>query len=129
MGISRRAAAIAAAGMVLSQPTSSTIASRQCPVTASSIESAMVSRDTSDARMPSLPIAMPSVTAMVLNSIGVPPAAVTRNTGRRNCRCSMIPAGLSGKCSRTNSHSLLSETRPLPWVSTRTLTGSETPIA
>src|SRR5690242_14672193 len=73
--MSSRAAAIAAAGMVLSQPTSSTIASRQWPRTASSIESAIVSRETSEARMPSLPIAMPSVTAIVLNSIGVPPPA------------------------------------------------------
>ena len=39
--------------MVLSQPTSSTIASRQWPLTASSIESAMVSREASEARMPS----------------------------------------------------------------------------
>ena len=46
-------------------------------VIVTAIESAMVSRDASDARMPSLPIAMPSVTAIVLNSIGVPPAACT----------------------------------------------------
>src|SRR5687768_6356068 len=77
VGRSRRAAAIAAAGMVLSQPTSITTASRQWPETASSMESAMVSREASDARMPSLPIAMPSVTAMVLNSTGVPPPAIT----------------------------------------------------
>src|SRR3546814_3307852 len=35
----------------------------------------MVSRDGSEQRMPSLPMAMPSVTVMVLNSTGVPPAA------------------------------------------------------
>ena len=71
-----RPSAIAAAGMVLSQPTSTTSASRQWPVTASSIESAITSREGSEARMPVVPIAMPSVTAMVLNSTGVPPAAL-----------------------------------------------------
>ena len=35
----------------------------------------MVSRLTSEAFMPSVPIAIPSVTEIVLNSIGVPPAA------------------------------------------------------
>ena len=37
----------------------------------------MTSRETSEPRMPSVPIVMPSETAMVLNSIGVPPAART----------------------------------------------------
>src|SRR5206468_7805710 len=41
----------------------------------SSIESAITSRLTSDARMPSVPMVSPSLIAMVLNSIGVPPAA------------------------------------------------------
>ena len=41
----------------------------------SSIESAMTSRLTSDAFMPSVPIDTPSLTETVLNSIGVPPAA------------------------------------------------------
>ena len=35
----------------------------------------MTSRLTSDPRMPSVPIATPSETEMVLNSIGVPPAS------------------------------------------------------
>jgi hypothetical protein len=39
--------------------------------------SAITSRDTSDERMPSWPMAMPSVTVMVQNSRGVPPAALT----------------------------------------------------
>ena len=46
-----------------------------CPRATSSIESAITSRDTSDARMPSVPIETPSDTAIVLNSIGVPPAS------------------------------------------------------
>ena len=45
------------------------------PRATSSIESAITSRDTSEARMPSVPIETPSETAIVLNSIGVPPAS------------------------------------------------------
>ncbi len=43
----------------------------------SSIESAITSRDTSDDFMPWWPMAMPSVTVMVQNSRGVPPASFT----------------------------------------------------
>ena len=43
----------------------------------SSTESAIQSRLMSEAFMPSVPMAMPSVTEMVLNSIGVPPLART----------------------------------------------------
>ena len=43
----------------------------------SSTESAMTSRDGSEDFMPSCPMAMPSVTVMVQNSRGVPPAAAT----------------------------------------------------
>jgi hypothetical protein len=43
----------------------------------SSTESAMTSRDGSEDFMPSWPIAMPSVTVMVQNSRGVPPAEAT----------------------------------------------------
>ena len=73
--MSRRASAIAAAGMVLSHPTRTTSASKRLPRATSSIESAMTSRLTSDARMPAEPIVMPSEMETVLNSIGVPPAA------------------------------------------------------
>src|SRR3954447_12764864 len=72
--MSRRASAITAAGIVLSQPTTHTSPSKRCPRATSSIESAISSRETSDARIPSLPIDTPSETAIVLNSIGVPPA-------------------------------------------------------
>jgi hypothetical protein len=64
-----------AAGMVLSQPTRQTSPSKRWPRATSSIESAITSRETSEARMPSVPIETPSETATVLNSIGVPPAA------------------------------------------------------
>ena len=43
----------------------------------SSTESAMISRLTREAFMPSWPMAMPSVTVMVANSRGVPRAAAT----------------------------------------------------
>ena len=62
-------------GMVLSQPTSTTIPSKRLPRATSSIESATTSRLTSDAFMPALPIVMPSEIETVLNSSGVPPAA------------------------------------------------------
>src|SRR4029079_9317625 len=71
----RRASAIAAAGMVLSHPTRTTTASNRFPRETSSIESAITSRLTSDARMPADPIVIPSEMETVLNSIGVPPAA------------------------------------------------------
>src|SRR5579871_222076 len=70
-----RASAMAAAGMVLSQPTTQTTASNNWPRQTSSIESATTSRLTSEAFMPSVPIVSPSLMAMVLNSMGVPPAA------------------------------------------------------
>ena len=73
--MSMRASAIAAAGIVLSQPTRQTSPSRWCERVASSIESAMTSRLTSEPRMPSTPIVTPSETEIVLNSIGVPPAS------------------------------------------------------
>ena len=72
--MSRRASAITAAGIVLSQPTRQTSPSKRCPRVTSSIESAITSRETSEARMPAVPIVTPSETAIVLNSSGVPPA-------------------------------------------------------
>jgi hypothetical protein len=66
---------MAAPGMVLSQPTSATTPSKQWPRPTSSIESAMTSLETSEAFIPSLPMVTPSLMAMVLHSIGVPPAA------------------------------------------------------
>ena len=61
---------MAAAGMVLSQPTMQTTPSSWCPSIASSIESATTSRLISEAFMPAVPIEMPSVTTMVLKSTG-----------------------------------------------------------
>src|SRR6476646_3635615 len=66
-----------AAGLVLSQATRQTSPSRRWPRATSSIESAITSRETSDARMPSVPMETPSEIAIVLNSSGVPPASRT----------------------------------------------------
>src|SRR4051794_30322289 len=71
----RRASPIAAPGSVLSQPTMQTSPSKRWPAQTSSIESAITSREISDARIPSVPIETPSETEIVLNSIGVPPAS------------------------------------------------------
>ena len=75
--MSRRPTAIAPPGFVLSQATSWTRPSKRWPRATSSIESAITSRETSEARMPDVPIETPSETAIVLNSIGVPPASRT----------------------------------------------------
>ena len=71
----RRAAAINMPGRLLSQPAKVTSASSRSACITHSTESAMISRDTSEARMPSWPIEMPSLTAIVTNSIGKPPAS------------------------------------------------------
>ena len=63
------------AGIVLSQPEMPTKPSKRWPRTTSSTESAIVSRLMSEAFIPSVPIEIPSVTLIELNSIGVPPAA------------------------------------------------------
>jgi hypothetical protein len=67
--------AIADPGPVLSQPKMQTTPSNRWPRETSSIESATTSRLISDAFIPSVPIVTPSLMEIVLNSIGVPPAA------------------------------------------------------
>ena len=73
--------------MVLSQPTMETMASNMWPRPTSSMESAMTSRLTRLAFIPSVPMVMPSQMAMVFSSIGVPPASrmpsLTRSARRR----------------------------------------------
>ena len=63
--------------MVLSQPLTAITASNMCALQTSSIESAITSRLGSDARMPAVPIVIPSEIAIVFSSIGVPPASRT----------------------------------------------------
>ena len=57
-------------GSDLSQPASVTMPSKRSACITVSTESAMTSRLTSEARMPSWPMEMPSETATVTNSIG-----------------------------------------------------------
>src|SRR5437867_5741471 len=83
-------------GIVLSQPTSTTSASNMCPRATSSIESAITSRETSEVFMPSVPMVMPSLIAMVLNSMGVPPAS---RTPRFTCSASRRRLKLHGMVS------------------------------
>jgi len=69
-------------GRDLSQPAKLTRASRRSACIIVSTESAITSRLTSDARIPSWPMEMPSLTAMVVNSSGKPPAAFTPSLAR-----------------------------------------------
>ena len=55
----------------------------------------MTSRLTSEARMPSWPMEMPSDTAMVVNSIGKPPAARTPSLARLARRSSGMLQGVT----------------------------------
>ena len=73
LGMFRRAMAMTQPGMFLSQPPTVTSPSIRCPKATVSMESAMTSRLTSDAFMPSVPMLMPSLTVMVPNWKGVPP--------------------------------------------------------
>ena len=57
-----RASAIIAPGMFLSQPPTQSTPSMHCPITATSIASAITSRETSEYFIPSVPMPMPSVT-------------------------------------------------------------------
>jgi len=74
-GISRRIAAINMPGVILSQLEIQTMASAQWALTIYSTESAIKSREGNEYSMPSCPIAIPSSTAMVLNSLATPPEA------------------------------------------------------
>src|SRR5690606_7846533 len=74
-GIFSRRAAINMPGVILSQLEIQTIASAQWPLTIYSTESAMISRDGRLYNIPPWPMAMPSSTAMVLNSLAMPPAS------------------------------------------------------
>ena len=82
-------------GRLLSQPASVTIASSRSACMTTSTESAMISRDTNDARMPSWPMEMPSDTAIVMNSIGNAPAARTPSLARLAKRSSGMLQGVT----------------------------------
>ena len=74
-GMLSRRAAMSIPGVILSQFDMHTSASAVCALTMYSTESAMTSREGSEYSMPEWPIAMPSSTAMVLNSRPTPPAS------------------------------------------------------
>ncbi len=83
--------AISMPGVILSQFEMQIMASAQCAFTMYSTESAISSRLGSEYSMPPWPMAMPSSTAIVLNSRGIAPAAriasaTTWPTSRR-CTC------------------------------------------
>ena len=73
----RRAIAIIIPGIDLSQPPVATSPSRRSAWITVSTESAITSRLTSEARIPSWPMEMPSDTVIVPNSRPTPPAART----------------------------------------------------
>src|SRR5580692_5372636 len=75
-------------GSDLSHPARVTMASKLSACMTHSTESAMTSRETSEARMPSWPIEMPSETAIVTNSKGTPPASRTATLVRLASRSS-----------------------------------------
>jgi len=70
LATSSRAAAINMPGIDLSQPARPTTPSRRSAKMTVSTESQITSRLTSEARMPSWPIEMPSETVIVPNSSG-----------------------------------------------------------
>ena len=82
-------------GRLLSQPAKVTMPSKRSACITVSTESAMTSRLTSEARMPSWPIEMPSDTAMVVNSIGNPPASRTPTFERLASRSSGMLQGVT----------------------------------
>ncbi len=88
-GMFRRSAAISMPGVILSQLEMHTSASAQCALTMYSTASAMISRLGSEYSMPSWPIAIPSSTAIVLNSLATPPTfSISRATSwPRSFRC------------------------------------------
>ena len=91
VGMFSRMVAISIPGVILSQFEMQIIASAQCALTMYSTESAISSRLGSEYSMPPCPMAIPSSTAIVLNSRGIAPAsrtaaATTWPTSRR-CTC------------------------------------------
>ena len=89
VGIFRRIAAISIPGVILSQLEMHTSASAQWALTIYSTLSAIKSRLGSEYSIPLCPMAMPSSTAMVLNSLAIAPAfSISRATScPMLCRC------------------------------------------
>ncbi len=82
----------------------------------SSIESAITSRETSDDFMPWWPMAMPSVTVMVQNSRGVPPASSTPALADWAWRMSAMLQGAASfqhETTPTNGRLIWASVRPI----------------
>ena len=82
VGTLHRTAAISIPGTILSQVPTQTSPSKRWLWTITSIESAMFSREGSEYRIPSWPIAIPSQTPITPNSNGTPPPAATPSRTR-----------------------------------------------
>ena len=94
-GMFKRSAAISMPGVILSQLEMHTSASAQCAFAMYSTASAISSREGSEYSMPSWPIAMPSSTAIVLNSLATPPT-------RSISRATSCPMSFKCTCPGTN---------------------------
>jgi hypothetical protein len=81
-GTLRRAMAIIAPGMFLSQPPMAKRPSMLWPLTTVSMESAITSRDTREYFIPSVPMEMPSLMVMVPKTWGMQPAALRAASAR-----------------------------------------------
>ena len=77
VGMFTRSAPMSMPGTILSQFGTQMSASKQCARATVSTLSAISSRLGREYFMPACAIAMPSQTAIVLNSIGTPPASIT----------------------------------------------------
>ena len=94
-GTFRRIDAISIPGVILSQLEIHTMASAQWAFTMYSTASAMISREGRLYSIPLWPIAIPSSTAMVLNSLATPPASST-------LRATSCPRSFKCTCPGTN---------------------------
>src|SRR5205809_7385745 len=70
-------------GMFLSHPPTATNPSMPSHPTTASMESAMISRETSEYFMPSVPMEMPSEMVMVSKMMALPPAALAPASASR----------------------------------------------
>ena len=87
--------AINAAGVFLSQPPTTISASMPSAKATVSMESAMTSRLTSDAFIPSCPMDTPSLTVIVPNVKGTPPASRTPSPALSASLCRCILQGVT----------------------------------
>ena len=91
----RRAMPIRQAGMFLSQPPIVTSASNPWQAATASIESAIISRETREYFIPSVPIEMPSETVIVLNTTALAPAASAPSAARDASRSMCMLHGVT----------------------------------